>query len=307
MVSEILYIRVNKNCNARCFMCDFWKNPKKEITRHQFEDILSKFQSVKMVRFTGGEPLLCNDLPHYIRLCHELGIKTSIITNGLLLNDKLKCLADSGLDQVIVSLDGPAADIHNQIRGVNGLFEKIEEALISIYNEHPDMHTRVNTVVSDSNIRYLSQFIKLLERYHIEQWSIIPIKMDGFVWRDNISACDFQKCYDEFKNAIKHTKIKLLGYSDVWADNIESYWSGETTIHPKRECNLVRKMSFYDPFTDHVYPCNCVPHRSKHFLDTQNERDWYFANGYKYCRGCEPLNAYCSDFPQVIENNIFEI
>lgn len=307
MMSEILYIRVNKNCNARCFMCDFWKNPKKEITRQQFEGILSRFKSVKMVRFTGGEPLLCNALPQYIMLCKEFGIKTSIITNGLLLNDRLKCLAENGLDQVVVSLDGPAADIHNHIRGVNGLFEKIEEALTSIHNEYPDMHTRVNTVVSDSNIRYLSQFIKLLEHHHIEQWSIIPIKMDGYVWRDKMSFCDFKKCYAKFQNAIEHTKIKLLGYSDVWAGNIENYWSGETTIHPIRECNLVYKMSFYDPFTDHVYPCNCVPHRSKTFSDAQDERDWYFANGHKYCRGCEPLNAYCSDFPQAIANNIFEI
>lgn len=307
MMSEVLYIRVNKNCNARCFMCDFWKNAKKEITREQFEDILFQFKSVKMVRFTGGEPLLCNDLPQYISKCHKLGIKTSVITNGLLLKDKLKSLVESGLDQVIISIDGPVADIHNQIRGVNGIFEKIEEALITICNEYPNMHTRVNTVVSDSNIRYLAQFVKLLEYYHVEQWSIIPIKMDGYMWRDKISFADFRKYYEKFQNEIKYTKVKLLGYSSIWAGNIEKYWGGETTIHPKRECNLVRKMSFYDPFTAHVYPCNCVPHRGKFFSDAQNERDWYFENGYKYCRGCEPLNAYCSDFPQVMESSIFEI
>lgn len=94
MNSKVLYIRVNKNCNARCFMCDFWKNPKMEISEDQFRNVLSQFESVELVRFTGGEPLLCDQLPQYIRMCHELGIKTSVITNGLLLEDKLSSLVD---------------------------------------------------------------------------------------------------------------------------------------------------------------------------------------------------------------------
>lgn len=103
MNSKVLYIRVNKNCNARCFMCDFWKNPKMEISEDQFRNVLSQFESVELVRFTGGEPLLCDQLPQYIRMCHELGIKTSVITNGLLLEDKLSSLVDNGLNQIIIS------------------------------------------------------------------------------------------------------------------------------------------------------------------------------------------------------------
>lgn len=307
MRSEVLYIRVNKNCNARCFMCDFWKNPKMEISEEQFKNALSQFETVKLVRFTGGEPLLCDRLPQYIKMCHERGIKTSIITNGLLLKSKLGILVKSGLDQVIISVDGPVPTVHNGIRGINGLFEQIEDALCHIFNNYPRLYTRINTVVSDNNIRYLSQLAKWLEHNHIEQWSIIPIKMNGYAWKDKMSLVELQSCYEEFQNTIKQTNVKLLGYSGNWAGSIEDFWAGEITIHPKGKCNLVQKMSFYDPFTEHVYPCNCVPHRSRYFVDPQEERIWYFENGYRYCKGCEPLNAYCSDFPETIESNIFDI
>lgn len=307
MKSEVLYIRVNKNCNARCFMCDFWKNPKMEISEEQFKKVLSEFESVKLVRFTGGEPLLCDRLPLYIRMCHERGIKTSVITNGLLLKSQLSNLVQCGLDQVVISVDGPLAVVHDRIRGTEGILRQIEEALYQINAFCPGLHTRINTVVSHNNIMYLSQLAKWIEKNGIEQWSVIPIKMDGYVWKDKIGLDEFRKYYQEFQNAIKQIRVKVLGYSGEWAGCAEDFWAGNSVIHPKGKCSLVNIMSFYDPFTGHIYPCNCVPHRSRSFADSQEERYWYYENGYKHCKGCEPLNAYCADYPESIENDIFDI
>lgn len=305
MKSKVLYIRVNNNCNARCFMCDFWKNPKMEISESQFRNALSQFESLELVRFTGGEPLLCDKLPEYIRICHDLGIKTSVITNGLLLNDKLSSLVESGLNQIILSVDGALPRVHDKIRGTDGLLKRLEKSLRQINRCYPDLHTRVNTVVSHNNISQLSSLANWLEQNRVEQWSIIPIKMDGYVWKDKIDLNEFRRYYEEFQKAILHTEIKLLGYSGDWAGSIDDFWHGKNTIHPHGKCNLVNFMSFYDPFTNHIFPCNCVPHRSRVFSDEQEERVWYYENGYKYCKGCEPLNAYCSDYPEVVENDIF--
>ena len=64
---KVLYVRINQYCNAHCFMCDFWKNGKIEITDDQFENILNTIKNVELIRFTGGEPLLCRKLPEYIK------------------------------------------------------------------------------------------------------------------------------------------------------------------------------------------------------------------------------------------------
>ncbi|RHU42082.1 radical SAM protein [Clostridium sp. TF11-13AC] len=307
MNSKVLYIRVNKNCNAQCLMCDFWKNPKMEISEDQFRNVLSQFESIELVRFTGGEPLLCDRLPQYIRMCHELGIKTSVITNGLLLEDKLSSLVDNGLNQIIISVDGPLPGVHDRIRGTDGLLKKIENSLSLINRCYPDLHTRVNTVVSHNNISQLSLLVNWLKQNRVEQWSIIPIKMDGYIWKDKIGLNEFRQYYEEFQRAILQTEVKLLGYSRKWAGSIDGFWNGQYTIHSQNKCNLVKYMSFYDPFSNHIFPCNCVPHRSRAFADVQEERDWYYENGYMYCKGCEPLNAYCSDFPEVVENDVLDI
>ena len=113
---KALFIRTNEYCNAHCFMCDFWKNIKNEITEEQFQKVVNMAKNVELVRFTGGEPLLCKNLPKYISICHLRGIKTSIITNGLVLETKLEELVKNGLNQIIISVDGSTPQLHDAIR-----------------------------------------------------------------------------------------------------------------------------------------------------------------------------------------------
>lgn len=303
---KILYIRINKNCNAHCFMCDFWKNTEKsEITQEQFENILKKFEDVDMVRFTGGEPLLCEKLPNFISICHSKKIKTSIITNGLILKDKIDPLVEYGLNQVIVSVDGSTSELHDKLRGTPGLLNRIEESLEYIKNKNMKIHTRVNTVASWINISDLPNLVKWLDKYYVEQWSIIPIKLENFKWSDKITLEHFKEDYSNFQKSIQNCNVNLMGYSSNWAKNIERFWDGNERIGPKSKCAITSLVAFYDPFSSHIYPCNCIPHRKKQFCGGIDEKKWYYENGFKYCNGCEPLNAYCADFPEVIEKNIF--
>lgn len=303
---EILYIRVNEYCNAHCFMCDFWKNKKIEISEEEFEDVLEKVQNVKMIRFTGGEPLLCDKLPEYINKCHLKGIKTSIITNGILLDKKIDTLIKNGLNQVVISVDGSTSDIHDNLRGVKGLFDKINKTLKVIKNKYPSLLTRVNTVVSDKNLRDIAEMVKWLDKNKIRQWSIIPIKLDNYRWCDKMNFEEFEKNYNNFKEQIKKCKVELMGYSKEWAGNdLEKFWKGEKFIRPTANCNVTKIVSFYNPFKEHFYPCNCVPHRNSQFSDVKEEKEWYFKHGHEFCKGCEPLNAFCADYPHKINENIF--
>lgn len=302
---KILYLKVNQNCNAHCFMCDFWKNSNAEIMQKQFEDILSRIGKVKMIRFTGGEPLLCKKISEYIYKCHLLGVKTSIITNGLILNEKIDELVKSGLDQIIISIDGSIGELHDTLRGVNGLLEKIDIALKNIREKYPSLHIRVNTVVSEKNISNLSDLAFWLEERNVKSWSIIPVKLEGYKWSEKMSFEDFERNYCAFKKAINKCKIHLLGYSANWAGDLNTFWKENVYIRPKGICCTTQKIAFYDPFMEHIYPCNCIPHRKKYFENEVEEKEWYFLHGHEYCMGCEPLNAYCADFPRKIDEDIF--
>lgn len=61
----------------------------------------------EMIGFTGGEPLLRNDLENLIAYAKSLGIRSTLTTNGLLLNEnRARSLKEAGLEAIQVSIDG---------------------------------------------------------------------------------------------------------------------------------------------------------------------------------------------------------
>jgi cyclic pyranopterin phosphate synthase len=61
---------------------------------------------VRVVRITGGEPLVRRNVEHLVELLREIpGLEIALTTNGALLPQKAEALARAGLDRVTVSLD----------------------------------------------------------------------------------------------------------------------------------------------------------------------------------------------------------
>jgi MoaA/NifB/PqqE/SkfB family radical SAM enzyme len=121
-------VAVTERCNARCVMCDIWRRPAGEELAP--EDFRRLPRTLKEINVTGGEPLLRQDLAAVIRVMQETcpGVRAVLSTNGLL-PDRLKTLLDSveGI-AVRVSLDG-IGELHDEIRGVNGAFDRVLESL----------------------------------------------------------------------------------------------------------------------------------------------------------------------------------
>lgn len=75
--------------------------------------------------FSGGEPLLRDDLFILAKHAKDNGIKRiSILTNGTLIDKRNVGKIKEYFDVIQVSLDGSRKEIHERIRGVNGSFEK---------------------------------------------------------------------------------------------------------------------------------------------------------------------------------------
>lgn len=109
-----LRISVTDRCNLRCKYC----MPEKGIKWLKHEEILSfeeifEFTKIAVrkgidkVRITGGEPLVRKGVIGLIAMLSQIeGIKNlTLTTNGILLEEFAKPLADSGLHRVNVSLD----------------------------------------------------------------------------------------------------------------------------------------------------------------------------------------------------------
>jgi GTP 3',8-cyclase len=112
-----LRISVTDRCNFRCVYCmpkeifgkDYQFLPRAEIlTFEEIERLVRIFVSlgVQKIRLTGGEPLVRRDLERLVEKLARIGdLDLTLTTNGSLLAQKARLLADAGLRRVTVSLD----------------------------------------------------------------------------------------------------------------------------------------------------------------------------------------------------------
>ncbi|TAH23909.1 MAG: radical SAM protein [Cytophagales bacterium] len=132
---------VTYRCNATCKFCDIWEKPSPYITLEQVSSNLKDLKKlgVKIIDFTGGEPLLHREIDKILRLSKELGFITTLTTNTLLypkLAEKISGL----IDMLHFSLDSADESVHNQSRGVEcfgSLMDSIQIA--KSLGERPDI------------------------------------------------------------------------------------------------------------------------------------------------------------------------
>ena len=129
---EVNYLRVSvtERCNFRCQYC----MPEKPFSWVPQENLLSfdelfKFikvaidEGINKIRITGGEPLLRSDLDKFIAMIYSYksDVDLALTTNGYLLPELAKDLADAGLKRVNISLDSLKPAVASQIAQKNVL------------------------------------------------------------------------------------------------------------------------------------------------------------------------------------------
>lgn len=132
---------VTYRCNATCSFCDIWERPSPYVTLDNARANLRDLRrlGVRVIDFTGGEPLLHRQLPDLLREAKQLGFITTVTTNALLYPKQAEKLRGL-VDMLHFSLDSPVADEHDQSRGVR-CFDKVMESiqLARQLGERPDI------------------------------------------------------------------------------------------------------------------------------------------------------------------------
>jgi MoaA/NifB/PqqE/SkfB family radical SAM enzyme len=152
----ILVLEPHNRCNCRCVMCDIWKiADAREIGAAELERHLADIErlGVEWVVFTGGEPLMHSDLFRLSTMLRGRGIRTTILSTGLLLEPNAARIVEA-TDEVIVSLDGPAK-IHDEIRRVPGAFESLARGVRAVRQRAPDFPISARCTVQARNAAHL--------------------------------------------------------------------------------------------------------------------------------------------------------
>jgi len=176
----ILVLQPHNRCNCRCVMCDIWKlTDVQEITAAELERHLADIErlGVEWVVFTGGEPLMHSDLFRLSTLLRRRGIRTTILSTGLLMERNAARIAE-GTDDVIVSLDGPAK-IHDEIRGVPGAFVSLARGVRAVHRQAPDFSIGARCTVQARNAAHLRATVQAAREMGLRSLSFLAADLSS--------------------------------------------------------------------------------------------------------------------------------
>jgi len=129
---NLMSFAVTPICNAECKHCSFFEGagPNKDerpmLTLTQAQKLIRDAQDigVSLINFTGGEPLIREDLPEIIGSINKDLSQAILFTNGWFLADKIDQLRKAGLDGVYISIDSADPEKHDEFRRTKGLFHR---------------------------------------------------------------------------------------------------------------------------------------------------------------------------------------
>lgn len=147
-MKQELRLIVTQSCNYNCYFChheginELKKNLMSCDDIKYLYKVANKYLGIETVTITGGEPLLLNNIVDVTKKLYFSGCKTTIVTNGSLLDKKL----DIGkyIDKLNISLHSLNKDEYEKIVGKERTFDTVISNIYLFRNLYPDVEINLN-------------------------------------------------------------------------------------------------------------------------------------------------------------------
>lgn len=161
-------IPITSGCNLDCPICytvnknehafQLSKEEMQKIIDHLVED----HDVVDIINFTGGEPTLHPNLPEFLAMCRDAGIRRlTISTNGLKLKDEEYVKKLAALDaRIVLSLDTFRPEIDHKLLGANTVKTKLK--VLDLLEKHDVTTTILPAVAAGLNDAEVGDLFELV-------------------------------------------------------------------------------------------------------------------------------------------------
>lgn len=161
---------VTFRCDSHCRYCSVWQDKRfqkvSELSLEEAESLIRQCYEagIRYIDFTGGEPLLNENLTGMAAYAKNLGIKTEVTTNGISCRQNRLSELCASVDKFNISLDTLDAQAYRTIRGVDCLRQTLET--IEIIRDIRSI--RIMMVVSKDNVQEMKQVIAFAQQRKVE-------------------------------------------------------------------------------------------------------------------------------------------
>ncbi len=178
-------------CNLACPQCptgtDSITRKKGSLPMADYQKLLDeKAQDLWYLNFYfQGEPFLNRNLTEMIRMAHERKIYTSVSTNAQLINNAIaEKIVTSGLDRLIISIDGVTEDTYQAYR-IGGTLERVlsrTKEVQAFKKKHRSQTPRVvfQFIVFKHNEHELEAMKQLAKDYQVDKLEIKSAQVYDF-------------------------------------------------------------------------------------------------------------------------------
>ncbi|PYM23557.1 MAG: hypothetical protein DMD78_11565 [Candidatus Rokuibacteriota bacterium] len=179
-------IPITSACNLDCPIC-YTVNKNEGAHRLTTADLkrildhlLADHEELDIINFTGGEPTLHPDLPEFLAMCREAGIRrVTISTNGLKLRDEAYVRKLAALDaRIVLSLDTFRPETDKVLLGANTVKAKLEAlALLEKHDVATTILPAVAMGLNDDEVGALFELV--VSKPHIQSLELHTLTFTG--------------------------------------------------------------------------------------------------------------------------------
>jgi pyrroloquinoline quinone biosynthesis protein E len=211
LVAELTY-----RCPLRCAYCS---NPTEaaheSLAAGDWLRILDEAEQlgVMQVHFSGGEPLLCDQLVSLVARARELQIYSNLITSGIpLTRERLAELQAAGLDALQLSFQSAGAGSSSAIAGVDAFEQKRR---VAGWVRELGLPLTINVVLHRHNLGEVSAIIALAEELGAERLELANTQYLGWALLNRDSLIPSAAQLDSARAVARAARERLRGKMEI--------------------------------------------------------------------------------------------
>ena len=272
-----LYLEITRACNLRCRMCynAGGKSLPGEFSLAEWKFTLDQMEQAGVfeARLTGGEPTIRPEFLEILDHAIAKGFYVSLATSGVWDEALTREVCNRKIDDVIVSLDGPA-EINDRFR-LGGSYIQTFNTILALKNAGI-RKVRINTVLSSFNWRHLEPLVALCKEYDLLLIDFIHPRPFGRGESERSSMLSSEETY-QFNVLVKGWREKYPGVNiimdfDLLADKEPMRHPIVPRIH---SCPAGREFAFISP-QGYMFPCGVSPVHDISQM-TEQEKQFFIA------------------------------
>jgi MoaA/NifB/PqqE/SkfB family radical SAM enzyme len=171
---RFITIKPTFRCNLRCEFCRYVVNGQvfgkaDYFLENEWLSLIDEVAPHKpYISITGGEPLLYPKIGELLERIAHHGLYATMVTNGTLLEKRAEAIMQAPPKIIQISIDGDQ-ETHDQLRMVDGTFEKAEAGLAKLIALKKKMKSSaplvvINSVISGRNYKNMPRMVEVAEK-----------------------------------------------------------------------------------------------------------------------------------------------